>query len=89
MNTLIFRNTVLETVFHNGKIWFTSAMLAKAHYTTPVVNLSQTFKTKIPRNFRRACLRSLNRRPQGIIVKRPVFSLYVVLILLPCLRVPL
>ncbi|WP_433915024.1 hypothetical protein, partial [Neisseria gonorrhoeae] len=30
MTTLIFRNTVLETIFHNGQIWFTSAELAKA-----------------------------------------------------------
>jgi len=29
-NTLIFRNTVLETISHNGQIWFTSAELAKA-----------------------------------------------------------
>ncbi|MDR5615545.1 BRO family protein, partial [Arsenophonus sp.] len=30
MNTLIFRNTVLETISHNGQIWFTSSVLAKA-----------------------------------------------------------
>jgi len=27
---LQFRNTVLETIFHNKQIWFTSAELAKA-----------------------------------------------------------
>ncbi|WP_440864446.1 BRO-N domain-containing protein [Symbiopectobacterium purcellii] len=33
MNSLIFRNTVLETISHNEQIWFTSAELAKAlHY---------------------------------------------------------
>ncbi|QBY45409.1 BRO family protein [Arsenophonus nasoniae] len=30
MTTLIFRNTILETISHNGEIWFTSAVLAKA-----------------------------------------------------------
>lgn len=30
MTTLIFRNTVLETIFHNREIWFTSAELARA-----------------------------------------------------------
>ncbi|WGM07568.1 BRO-N domain-containing protein [Arsenophonus nasoniae] len=30
MNTLIFRNAVLETLSHNGQIWFTSTVLAKA-----------------------------------------------------------
>ncbi|WP_406705549.1 Bro-N domain-containing protein [Sodalis sp.] len=30
MMTLTFRNTVLETISHNGQIWFTSAELAKA-----------------------------------------------------------
>ncbi|WP_440864438.1 BRO-N domain-containing protein [Symbiopectobacterium purcellii] len=30
MTTLMFRNTVLETIAHNGQIWFTSAELAKA-----------------------------------------------------------
>uniref|UniRef100_UPI0025C68711 BRO-N domain-containing protein n=1 Tax=Candidatus Symbiopectobacterium sp. TaxID=2816440 RepID=UPI0025C68711 len=30
MTTLMFRNTVLETITHNGQIWFTSAELAKA-----------------------------------------------------------
>ncbi|WP_334468668.1 BRO-N domain-containing protein [Arsenophonus sp. PmNCSU2021_1] len=30
MTTLIFRNTILETISHNGKIWFTSAELARA-----------------------------------------------------------
>ncbi|MBG6240325.1 MAG: hypothetical protein EKE12_00170 [Candidatus Symbiopectobacterium sp. Clec_Harlan] len=30
MTTLMFRNTVLETISHNGQIWFTSAELAKA-----------------------------------------------------------
>lgn len=30
MNTLIFRNTILETISHNREIWFTSAELAKA-----------------------------------------------------------
>ncbi|WP_334468768.1 BRO-N domain-containing protein [Arsenophonus sp. PmNCSU2021_1] len=30
MNTLIFRNTILETLPHNGQIWFTSAEIARA-----------------------------------------------------------
>ncbi|WP_339053066.1 BRO-N domain-containing protein [Arsenophonus endosymbiont of Crataerina pallida] len=30
MTTLIFRNTILETISRNGEIWFTSAVLAKA-----------------------------------------------------------
>ncbi|MGL9751792.1 MAG: hypothetical protein ACR5LC_13215 [Symbiopectobacterium sp.] len=30
MTTLMFRNTVIETISHNGQIWFTSAELAKA-----------------------------------------------------------
>ncbi|KAF0754813.1 hypothetical protein E3U36_04645 [Arsenophonus endosymbiont of Aphis craccivora] len=30
MNTLVFRNTVLENISHNGQIWFTSAEIAKA-----------------------------------------------------------
>lgn len=30
MNTLVFRNTILKTISHNGQIWFTSAELAKA-----------------------------------------------------------
>lgn len=30
MTTLVFRNTVLETISHNGQIWFTSSVLAKA-----------------------------------------------------------
>lgn len=30
MNTLIFRNTVLETTHHKDQIWFTSSVLAKA-----------------------------------------------------------
>ncbi|MFS1539529.1 MAG: Bro-N domain-containing protein [Candidatus Phlomobacter fragariae] len=30
MNTLVFRNTVLETISHNGQIWFSSAELARA-----------------------------------------------------------
>lgn len=29
-SNLIFRNTVLKTIFHNKQIWFTSAQLAKA-----------------------------------------------------------
>ncbi|HGJ5876994.1 MAG TPA: Bro-N domain-containing protein [Arsenophonus sp.] len=29
MTTLVFRNTVLKTISHNGRIWFTSAELAK------------------------------------------------------------
>ncbi|PAV02480.1 hypothetical protein CBG25_10615 [Arsenophonus sp. ENCA] len=29
MNTLIFRNTILETISRNGEIWFTSAEIAK------------------------------------------------------------
>ncbi|CRL45104.1 hypothetical protein SGGMMB4_02637 [Sodalis glossinidius str. 'morsitans'] len=28
--TLTFRNTILETVAHDGQIWFTSVVLAKA-----------------------------------------------------------
>lgn len=36
MTTLMFRNTVLETIAHNGQIWFTSAELAKAlEYADP------------------------------------------------------
>ncbi|WGM00062.1 BRO-N domain-containing protein [Arsenophonus nasoniae] len=30
MNTLIFRNTILETISRNGQIWFTSSVLSKA-----------------------------------------------------------
>ncbi|MGG2142621.1 BRO-N domain-containing protein [Symbiopectobacterium sp. RP] len=30
MTTLMFRNTVIETISHNGQIWFTSTELAKA-----------------------------------------------------------
>lgn len=30
MTTLMFRNTVLETISHSGQIWFTSTELAKA-----------------------------------------------------------
>lgn len=30
MTTLVFRNTVLETISHNGQIWFSSAELARA-----------------------------------------------------------
>ncbi|WP_350338135.1 BRO-N domain-containing protein [Symbiopectobacterium purcellii] len=36
MTTLMFRNTVIETISHNGQIWFTSAELAKAlEYADP------------------------------------------------------
>lgn len=36
MTTLMFRNTILETITHNGQIWFTSAELAKAlEYADP------------------------------------------------------
>ncbi|MFS1539790.1 MAG: hypothetical protein ACL7BU_15100 [Candidatus Phlomobacter fragariae] len=36
MNTLVFRNTVLETISYNGGIWFISAELAKAlQYADP------------------------------------------------------
>ncbi|WP_084790243.1 BRO family protein [Candidatus Sodalis sp. SoCistrobi] len=36
MSTLMFRNTVLETISHHGQIWFTSAELAKAlEYADP------------------------------------------------------
>ncbi|HGJ5855633.1 Bro-N domain-containing protein, partial [Arsenophonus nasoniae] len=30
MNTLIFRNTILETISRNGQFWFTSSVLSKA-----------------------------------------------------------
>lgn len=44
MNILVFGNNVLETISHNGQIWFTSTELAKALQYANAKSISNFYK---------------------------------------------
>ncbi|CAK8736830.1 hypothetical protein SODG_000543 [Sodalis praecaptivus] len=84
--TLVFRNTVLETISLDGQLWLTSAELAKALEYSISKSVTDLFN-KNADEFSPVCLRSSNQRPWENLETRPAFSLYAALISLLCFLV--
>ncbi|CAB3623600.1 BRO family, N-terminal domain-contaning protein [Bacteriophage APSE-7] len=65
MNTLIFRNTILETISRNGEIWFTSAEIARALQYKKIDAITQIYARNLD-EFTSQMSMTLNLRVNGI-----------------------
>lgn len=65
MTTLIFRNTILETISRNGEIWFTSAEIARALQYKKIDAITQIYARNLD-EFTSQMSMTLNLRVNGI-----------------------